>query len=170
MGILYSDEWIEDCDCLREENAVSCDLPLIQEAPIFVLRPIRRSRRRTTRRFRPFYPLLSDLSDDTDIAHLISSIPCITPTIQHRNHISSTSASIIDIDIPQSLPLNTAALSSNQSTGSGILLAGINNPTFLSSEEDWTFVTHKHTRHDSTPLSEPETWILCDDLQQISPH
>ena len=165
MGILYG----EQPNCQSPENVVVCDVPLQQEAPMFVMRPSRRSRRRQTWRSLPLHLSFSDLSDDADIARLISSIPCITPTIQHRDPISSTSASIISIETPQSLPPTTSA-SLSQSNGSGNLLADINTPTFISAGEDWTFITHSPTRHDTTPSSEPETWILCDDLQQISSH
>lgn len=163
MGILYGEQ--PDCESHSKENAVLCDVPLRHEAPMFVMRPSRRSRqRRSTWRSLPLSLSFSDLSNDTDIARLISPIPHSTPTIQHRDPIQSTTASIIDIDIQQSLPPNTPALSSSlQLNGSANLLADINTPTFISPGEDWTFITHNHTRHDSTPSSEPETWSLCDD-------
>jgi hypothetical protein len=162
MGILY-DETQQDCESHANENAVLCDVPLGQEVPMFVMRPSRRSQRRSTWRSLPLYLSFSDLSKDTDIARLLSPIQRITPTIQHRDHIPSTTASIIDVDTPQSLPPNTPALSTHHLNGISNLLTEISTPTFVSVGEDWTFITHMHTQHDSTPFSEPETWSLCDD-------
>jgi hypothetical protein len=160
LGILYFDD-----EGQQDANATSCDVPVRQEAPMFVMRPSRRSRRqRSTWRSLPLYLSFSELSDDCDIARLLSPAnPHNTPTIQHRNHIPSTQASIIDIDTPLSLPPTTPALSSIELNRSTLLSDVPASPTLVQEGEDWTFVTTEHTRHDSTPSSEPETWILCDD-------
>lgn len=166
LGILYIDEE-EPQDCELHANAVLCDVPVRQEAPMFVMRPSRRSRRRrSTWRFDalPLYLSFSNFGDDADIARLLSpNISHNTPTIQHRNNIPSTTASIIDIDVPQSLPPTTPALLSQVELNGSTYLLDINSPTLARAGEDWTFVAHTHSTHDSTPSSEPETWILCDD-------
>lgn len=164
LGILYFDDGEQqDCDSCAKQ--VLCDVPVRQDAPMFVMRPSRRLRRRrsTWRSVSlPLYLSFSDLSDDVDIARLLSPThPHNAPTIQHRNHIPSTQASIIDIDIPLSLPPSTPALSS---IGPNLLFDIPTSPTLVPQEgEDWTFITTTHTRNDSTPSSEPETWSLCDD-------
>jgi len=159
-GILYGEQ--PGCCSLPREDGIFSDLPLRQEAPMFVIKPARRSRQRSTWRSLPLYLSFSNLSEDSDIAHLISPNRRITPTIQHRTPIPSTAASIIDFDTPQSLPPATA-LSQSPGSGNPNLLHDINTPTFAPAGEDWTFITHTHTRHDTTPFSEPETWILHDD-------
>ena len=168
LGILYCDD-----EELQDANAVLCDVLVRQEAPMFVMRPSRRSRRRRSiwrPDTLPLYLSFSSLGDDADIVRLLCpSTTRNTPTIQHRDHIPSTTASIMNIDfeIPQSLPPTSPALSSSINKSTHLL--SINTPTLVQAGEDWTFITHTHTQHDSTPSSEPETWILCDDLQQISP-
>jgi hypothetical protein len=165
LGILYlNDGERQDCEPHAKDNAILCDVPLRQEAPMFVIRPSRRSRRRrSTLCSLPLYLSLSNLSDDTDIAYFMSPILHNTPTIQHRDLILSTTASIIDIDVPQSLPPTTPALSSSLQLRESAILLRHNAPTFVQAGEDWTFITHTHNTHDSTPCSEPETWSLCDD-------
>jgi hypothetical protein len=163
MGILYFDEQHDDSHA--KENAVSCNVPLKLEVPTFITRPSRRSRRRrSTWRSLPLCGSFSDLTDDPDIARLIFPIPPPTTTIQHRDPIPSISASIVDIDVPLSLPTQTTASSSSHHLNRSKLLLH-NIQTFVPPSEDWTFIDeiHPHTPHGCTPSSEPETWILCDD-------
>ena len=162
LGILYCDD-----EELQDANAVLCDVPVRQEAPMFVMRPSRRSRRRRSTWRSGTLPLhlsFSSLGGDADIIRLLSPLNAHnTPTIQHRDPIPSTTASIInvDIEIPQSLPPPSPALSSSLNGSTHLL--DINTPTLAQAGEDWTFINSVHAQHDSTPSSEPETWILCDD-------
>jgi len=169
MGILYDNE---DTAHDSEPNTIVSDVPVEQSVPMFSIRygKPRRSRRRSTWRSLPLYLSFSDLSNDTGIARFLSpSIPH-SPTIQHHDltilqHITND----IDTCIPQSLPPTPAF------TGSSFHLNLINNTDTIISRShpirnhqhtgDWTFITAPHnTPETATPLSEPETWILIDDL------
>lgn len=106
MGILYIDE---DDDVLQDEDAnpVSCDVPVEQSFPMFVLRQgkPRRSRRQATwRSLPPLYLSFSNLSDDFDVKRWLS--PSHTPisTIQHRDSIITPSSRVEEGFLPQSLP------------------------------------------------------------------
>ena len=84
MGILY-DGTRQDCESHAKENAVLCDIPLGHEAPMFFMRPSRRSRRRSNSYSLPLHLSFSDLSKDVAIARLLASIQHVTPPIQHRD-------------------------------------------------------------------------------------
>lgn len=167
MGILYDDDEDGTQDSDLNTNTVLCNapLPIERAAPMFVVRPGRRSRqRRGTRRTLPLYLSFTDLSDDAYIARLLSPASHM-PTIQHRS--ITPPSSDIDIDIPQSLPATPASSSSSFLNGLAHLFDNNNdnNPVHLDSGEDWTFIntTTHHPTDSSTPSSEPGTWILCDD-------
>jgi len=165
LGILYENE---DTAQDSESNTNVCDVPIERSVPLFSIRygKPRRSRQRSTRRSLPLYLSFSDLSNDADIARFLS------PSIPHTSSIQSRNLAILphittDIDtcIPQSLPPTPAF------TGSGLQF--IDN-SFVSLSHsivhnqrtgDWTFITAPHNTPETvTPLSEPETWILIDDL------
>jgi len=163
MGILYDNK--------DEENTVACEAPIEQTPPMFILRhrKPKRSRRRSTWHSLPLYLSFSSLEDDADIAQLLSPSITTTPTpmtIQHREHPSTP----ISTDIPQSLP-PTSALESATIHGSPHLLP--NAPVRASqphslplSVDGWEFINTPQARqdpHTSTPISEPETWILLSD-------
>jgi len=169
MGILYNDD--EDIAQDTQSTTVLCDVPVQDLFPTFIIRhgKPKRSRRRSTRHSLPLYLSCSGLSDDADIARLLFPSNTSTPMIQHRTKIPLVS---MNTDTPQSLPaLSLSAFGSVSLHGSHFLdntTFSISIPThsFESepSSEDWTFIQTKH--HDSlssTPLSEPETWILIDD-------
>lgn len=116
----------------------------------------RRSRRRSNWRSLPLHLSLSSLSDDADIARLLSIEASPTPTIQHRLFTPAS----MDI-LPQSLPPSILGSNIFDNTIS------ISSPRHLLDHNagDWTFVhTPHHTDPSPTPFSEPETWILIDDL------
>ena len=172
MGILYVGE---DIAVDSEPNTIVCGVPVESSAPMFSIRQgkPRRSRRSTWRSL-PLYLSFSDLSNDADIARLLSFSAPPTPTIQHRSLTIQTHTNT-DIDIPQSLPptpaftgsllphlVDNTPISNLDSTLSRTLrLAN----TILPNTGDWTVITTPHnTPGTLTPLSEPETWILIDDL------
>jgi hypothetical protein len=171
MGILH--------DSKDQENKVACEVPLEQASPMFILRHRKpKPRRRSTWRSLPLYLSFSSLGDDADIARLLSpsiSNPQTPMTIQHHELPPTPNTT----DIPQSLP-PTPALESASVIGSEHLIP--NTPIEISQTHslplnttgDWEFINtpqHHSDPQTSTPLSEPETWILLgDDLQQIPPH
>lgn len=167
MGILYEDENIAHDS---ESNTVVCDVPVEQSVPMFIVRhgKPRRSRRRSTWRSLPLYLSFSDLTSDAEIARLLSPSNSHTPTIQHRDltigiptHINTD----IDTIIPQSLP-PTPAFSGSMHGLNPIDNTPVSplNSILAQHTGDWTFITATHnTPGTSTPLSEPETWILIDD-------
>jgi hypothetical protein len=165
MGILYDNK--------DEDNTVTCEVPFEQAPPVFILRhrKAKRSRRRSTWRSLPLYLSFSSLGDDADIARLLSPSITDTPTpmtIQHRELPSTP----ISTDIPQSLP-PTPALESATIHGSSHLLPNtpieVSQPHSLSlntTVDGWEFINTPHAHqdpHTSTPISEPETWILLSD-------
>lgn len=175
MGILYEDSQESTRDL--ESNNVSCNIPVEQSVPMFILRhrKPRRSQRRSARRSLLPHLSFSGLSDDIEIARLMSStisyLP--SPTIQHR-HIPTLSPISTNIDIPQSLPASPALeLGQCSLSGSGFLssdqhlLNKSSNSTrslALDSTGDWEFITTpQHKPHLPSPPSEAETWILLSD-------
>lgn len=179
MGILYGGE---DLALDSESNTIVCEVPVESSAPMFSIRQgkPRRSRRSSHWRSLPLYLSFSDLSNDADIARLLSPSTPHTPTIQHRSLTIQTSINT-DIDIPLSLPPTPAfsgSLLSHLVDNTPISNSGDHSTisrslhitnTILPNTGDWTFITTPHnTPGTLTPLSEPETWILIDDSQQIS--
>ncbi|KAE8451949.1 hypothetical protein EG329_002113 [Mollisiaceae sp. DMI_Dod_QoI] len=179
MGIFYNDD--EDITQDSQPNTVSCDVPVQQSIPLFIIRhgKPKRSRRCSTWRSIPLYLSFSELSDDAAVARLLSQSPSTspTPTIQHRTKTPFTTLNT-DISIPQSLPAPSATASAS-AFGSGSLHGShfLNNPNTISiplpirpsfapntNTGDWTFIqTSPYASHPTTPSSEPETWILIDD-------
>jgi hypothetical protein len=169
MGIMYDDD--EDIAQNSQSNTVLCDIPVQPLVPTYIIRhgKPKRSQRRSARRSLPLYLSFSGLSDDADIARLLFSTTTLTPKIQHRTKIPLMS---INTNTPQSLPAPPlSAFGSGSYHGSHFL----NNTTFSVSipphsfendpnSGDWTFIqTTHHDSTSSTPISEPETWILIDD-------
>jgi hypothetical protein len=162
MGILYDEESIAHDS---ESNTIVCDVPVGQSIPMFSVRlgKPRRSRRRSTWRSLPLYLSFSDLSNDADIARLLSPSVLHTPTIQHRDLTIQTHNMDNDTSIPQSLP-PTPAFSGFIHSLHLVDNTPISNSILHQHPGDWTFITAPHnTPGTSTPLSEPETWILIDD-------
>jgi len=161
MGILYG----EYDGKLDGAAAVYLGRPKEEPSPMFTIRPSRRKPRSQCQKWQaiPLYLSLSDLSTDAHIARLISPSIAYTETIQHRD-----STSINNTDIPLSLPPSSAFSSL---TGSAHLLDNT-NPSIIPinldlDQGDWTFITNSPTTtpipHSTTPISEPETWILLSD-------
>jgi len=166
LGILYNTD--EDIVLDSEPNTVLCDVPVEASIPTFILRhgKPRRSRQRSHSYNLPLYLSFSGLSEDIDIVRLLSpSIPH-KRTIQHR-HISFSEP--IVTNTPQSLP-TLSALGSVSGSTSIHNSAIISTPSisFDQNAGDWEVVNTPKSLN-PTPISEPETWILIDDLQQI-PH
>lgn len=182
MGLLYNDD--EDIASDSLSNSVSCDVPVQQSIPLFVIRhgKPKRSRRRSRSTWRsslPLYLSFSELGDDADIARLLfqSTTTTHTPTIQHQTVVPLVPLNN-HIDIPQSLPTPSALAFRSNSVNNTL-----NTPNLVSASiprqvsiqpphsflpngtEDWTLILPQHTTpHPTTPcLSEPETWILIDD-------
>jgi len=156
MGIL----WDDYDNKLDESTAAYLGGPKEQSAPMFAIRPSRQSRcsRRSKWRSLPLYLPSSGLSHDADIARLTSPISH-NPAIQHREISTNVSNTT---DIPQSLPPPSALSSSSRSTH---LLNNTNSiPINLDlTPGDWTFINTPSSPNSTTPLSEPETWILLSD-------
>jgi len=132
-----------------------------------------------------------DITQFLQISRSITPVPLPTPMpmIQHRESPKTkTTPSPLpvlpapDIDIPLSLPPPSAFESMYGSFHSAISILSTPTAISLPSPEsnllpqhqvgDWTFITHPSTHphyHEneklemSTPVSEPETWILIDD-------
>jgi hypothetical protein len=156
MGILYNDgEGSQD----SESNMTSSEFP--PERPsMFVIRRGRRSRRRPAMPSLPLYLSYSDLSDDADIAAFFSPVPH-TSVMQYCEYIATPN----QIETPLSLP-PTPALESLGGSTHFLDNNAISYP-FLAVDGDagdWTFIGTPHPLRISSPPSEPETWILCDDL------
>lgn len=140
LGILY------DEDNIAESNTVSCDVPIEQSVPMFILRhgKPRRSTRRSTPRSLPLLLSFSDLSDDADIARLLSSPLPHKSTIQHRITIRSPPPIS---DIPQSLPPSPASALPVLSTSPNDTISLHDD----SPSEDWTFITALRNTATPTP-------------------
>ena len=158
MGILYDNK--------DEDNKAACAVPLEQAPPTFILRhrKPKRSRQRSTWRSLPLYLSFSSLGDDADIARLLSPSISNTPTpmtIQHRELPSTP----ISTDIPQSLP-PTPALESATVHNTPIEISQPHSLPLNTTVDGWEFINTPHAHqdpHTSTPISEPETWILLSD-------
>jgi len=163
LGILYDHEKDIAQDSLDESstNTASCNV-LSTICPLFVIRPGRP--KRSPRHFRsssawrslPLYLSFSGLSEDAEIARLLSPEPSIPPsipssTIQHR---PSFPINKFPTPVPpQSLPPQQAL--------------ELPSLLFIDNNSEWTFITtpttNTQTSQPSTPLSEPEAWILLSD-------
>lgn len=166
LGILYNTD--EDIVLDSESNTVLCDVPVEASIPPFVIRHHKfgRSRQHLNSCSLPLYLSFSGLSDDADIARLISPPTPYKRTIQHR-HISFSEP--IVTNTPQSLPTPSALESVSGSTSLyNSTVISIPQQSFEQNAGDWEVVNSPQSLT-PTPFSEPETWILIDDLQQI-PH
>lgn len=160
MGTLYNDD--EDIVSDSLSNSVSCDVPVQQSIPMFIIRhgkPKRSRRSRSSwRSSLPLYLSFSGLSDDADIARLLSpsTNTTYTSTIQHRTKIPLSSQHT-DIDIPQSLPapselafwsgsLHQSISRDNTPAPVPISIPVRPSHSFnLNDSEDWTLIHPTHT-------------------------
>lgn len=173
MGILFE----EDRPDLRKSSSTlsSWTVPAQISYPLFTMRQVKskRLRRRTVWQALPLNLSLSNLRNDYDLARLLSSDLYSASDI-HRNcpsPVPPNTEALVAQSLPKSSPSSSAlvSLSTSGVNEFSVSLPQSSLPPPSFTHEDWTFITPTtsqaptHPSIDSTPFSEPETWILLGD-------